>query len=440
MKKIIAMIIACLMVVALVPVIAAPAAAADKVVYVGKDGTGDGSAADKPLGNLVDAFAAIGDENGTIVFVNMYESKAEHQLPAHAGHITLTTKYNGTDYNGGIYASGTGHLWLGGDTTFTNINVNLKSTWVIRARFNHITFDAGVNVTNDAGTFPQLYVVGADNNGTSDCDPSKDTHITLKSGKFQEVIGAARSNFPSDITGKVIVEVAGDAEIAKLAFGNRSTKDKINLNTALVVIDGGTITNWLATGDQKTTGFVGDVQIVLTKNFDISKSFDGYNGGDRTSTDTNGDTILYGISGTSAFTNHAANTLLSNVKLLVDPAIKAAVESSDKLNKETFTAIEEYTYNGTIGSGKLEADAPVVTDPVTTEAPATDAPATDAPVTDAPVTDAPATDAPVVTTEAPADPEPTPSTGDASAVVFAISAACLVAAAAMVFLKKRVND
>ncbi|MBQ1935026.1 MAG: hypothetical protein II370_08520, partial [Clostridia bacterium] len=161
MKKIIAMIIACLMVVALVPVIAAPAAAADKVVYVGKDGTGDGSAADKPLGSLVDAVAAIGDDNGTIVFVNMYESKAEHQLPAHAGHITFTTKYNGVDYNGGIYASGTGHLWLGGDVTVENMNLNLKSTWVWRLRFNHLTFAEGVNVTNDAGTFPQLYLVGA---------------------------------------------------------------------------------------------------------------------------------------------------------------------------------------------------------------------------------------------------------------------------------------
>ena len=144
MKKIIAMIIACLMVAALVPVIAAPAAAAEKVVYVGKDGAGDGSAADKPMGSLVDAVAAIGDEDGTIVFVNMYESKAEHQLPAHAGHITLTSKYNGTDYAGGINATGTGHLWLGGDTTFENMNIEIKSTWVIRCRFNHIIFEAPI--------------------------------------------------------------------------------------------------------------------------------------------------------------------------------------------------------------------------------------------------------------------------------------------------------
>ena len=274
MKKIIAMLIACLMVVALVPVIAVPAAAAEKVVFVGKDGTGDGSAADKPMGNLVDAFAAIGDEDGTIVLVNMYESNATHTVAPHAGHITLTSKYNGTDYAGGIDATGTQHLILGGDTTFENMNIQIKSTWVIRACFNHVTFEEGVNV-NVLGTSSTsgLYLVAADQSSTSTCDGSQNTHLTLKSGKFTEVVGGARSAFPSDITGKVIIEVTGTAEIAKLAFGHRTTKETINLDTALVVLDGGKIINWVATGDMKTTGFVGDVEIVLTKNFKIEDSF-----------------------------------------------------------------------------------------------------------------------------------------------------------------------
>lgn len=438
MKKIIAMIIACLMVVALVPVIAAPVAAADKVVYVGKDGTGDGSAADKPMGDLVAAFAAIGDEDGTIVFVNMFEYKSETKIAPHAGHITLTSKYNGTDYNGGIYASGTGHLWLGGDTTFENMNIEIKTTWVIRCRFNHVTFDEGVNVTFlGSGANDGLFLVGADNNSSSDCDSTKDTHITLKSGKFREVIGGARAGFPADITGKVIVEISGDTEIFKLAFGHRSTKDKINLNTALVVLDGGIINNWVSTGDQTKTGFLGDVEIVLTKNFDISKSF---NRPTRVEApDVNGNTVFNGISGVCAFDNLTSATLFANTTLLVDPAIKAAIDASDKILTASFTEIKEYTYTGTIGSGKLEADAPVVTEPVVTTAPATEAPVvTDAPVaTDAPVvTEAPAVD----TTVAPETPEDTPATGDASAVVFAISAACLVAAAAMVFLKKRIAE
>ncbi len=430
MKKIIAMLIACLMVVALVPVIAAPAAAAEKVVYVGKDGTGDGSAADKPMGDLVAAFAAIGDEDGTIVFVNMYDHNKLHKIEAHAGHITLTSKYNGTDYNGGIYASKTDHLALGGDTTFENMNiVVVGKTWMVRARFNHVTFGEGMNIQKegDAAALSGLFVVGADQGAGSTCDHSQDTHITIKSGNFTEVIGGPRANDNGDMTGKVIIEVTGDARIGKLAFATRSLANKVNLNTALVVLDGGVIENWVAAGDKLTTGFLGDVEIVLTKNFDISKSFDVT--GSRTSDGAANGPIFNGISGCTAFQDHVTATLFAKTTLLVDPSIKAAVEATDKILTASFTeGIKEYTYTGTIGSGKLEADAPVVTEPVTTEAPVV--------TTEAPV----ATDAPVETTAAPAEPEPTPSTGDGSAVLFAISAACLAAAAAMVFLKKRVTE
>ncbi len=65
-------------------------------------------------------------------------------------------------------------------------------------------------------------------------------------------------------------------------------------------------------------------------------------------------------------------------------------------------------------------------------------PVTEAPATEAPATDAPATDAPVATTETPADPEPTPSTGDHT---FVILAACLVAVASVAVLaKKKVRE
>ncbi len=65
-------------------------------------------------------------------------------------------------------------------------------------------------------------------------------------------------------------------------------------------------------------------------------------------------------------------------------------------------------------------------------------PVTDAPATEAPATEAPITDAPVVTTEAPAESEPTPSTGDHT---FVILASCLVAACFVaVIAKKKVRE
>ena len=66
-----------------------------------------------------------------------------------------------------------------------------------------------------------------------------------------------------------------------------------------------------------------------------------------------------------------------------------------------------------------------------TDEPATDEPATDAPATDAPATDAPATDAPA--TDAPED-EPVVETADNTAIVFMIAVAALVAT---VVIKKR---
>ena len=427
MKKIIAMLIACLMVACLVPVFAAPAAAAEKVVFVGTGGEGDGSTPDKPLGSLIDAYTAIGDNDGTIVFVDMYASMEEHRVPEHKGHITMTSVYNGVDYKGGIWAISTAHLILGGTTTFENLTFELDNTWVIRCLFNKVTFGEGITVLGPV-EIPKLYVIGGDQDEASACDTSKDIHLTFKSGTYLEVIGIARNKFPSDITGKVTIEVSGaDTRIYKLAYGCRNLANSVNAKDALVILDGGVIDCWVASGDKRgTSGFTGDVEIVLTKNFDITKSFDG--NGAR----INGE-VFNGISGSSAFDAEVANTLLGTATLLVDPAISSVITSSDKIHANGFTTVKEFTYTGTIGSGKLEADAPVVTEPVVTEAPATEAPATEAPATEAP-----ATDAPVVTTATPAEPEVTPSTGDASVMVV-FAAAAVVAIAAVVVLKKREN-
>lgn len=50
--------------------LAVSAFAAERVVFVSDGGTGDGSSADKPLGTLAAAYAALGDEGGRIVLVD----------------------------------------------------------------------------------------------------------------------------------------------------------------------------------------------------------------------------------------------------------------------------------------------------------------------------------------------------------------------------------
>ena len=432
MKRIFLILLACLTIALLVPAFAAPASAAEKVVFVGKDGTGDGSAADKPMGNLIDAFAAIGDDDGMIVFVNMYDHSVFHDIAPHEGHITLTSKYNGTDYNGGIYASQTAHLALGGDTTFENMNILIaKTSWLIRARFNHITFADNVKVEKEGSpdALSGLFIVGADQGAGSTCDHSKDTHITIKRGNFTEVIGGPRSNDNGDMTGKVIIEVTGDARIGKLAFGTRSLPNAVSLNSALLVLDGGTIDSWVASGDKVTTGFLGDVEIVLTKNFDISKSFNVTRIG---APNADGHYVFFGISGSSAFGDCIPATLFAKTTLLVDPSIKAVIDASDKIEFTSFTeGIKEYTYVGNIGSGTLDS-APDTTEPAVTEPAVTVAPTTEAAATTVPDSGTPA-----VTTEVPKVPEDTPATGDSSSVAVVIGGACLVSVAALILLKKK---
>ena len=443
MKRLFASVLAFLLVLSLAPLAALPASAAEKVVYVKEDATGDGSAPDKALASLEDAYNALGDEGGTIVLVGEVVHLSAFYAPEHTGTVTITGKYNGVDYKGGIYAVVTDHFYCGGPTVFENLHLQLASTWVIHGMFHHLTFGAGITVAEDDGKeWPRLYVSGGDQGSASTLDTAQDTHLTILSGSFLEIIGGPRSGAPADYTGKCVVEFGGDAKTFKLALGGRSSA-AVNYGSGLLVLDGGVIDCWATAHDSKATGFQGDVQIVLTKNFKIEDSFNNVQqAADHTFTDSAGNIIFYGISGASVFNGYEDTTHFANSELLIDPSIKAAVDASGKIKTLGFTAMKEYTYTGTFGSGTLDGgNTPVVTDPpvVTTDAPAQETTAAPAQETTAApaqeTTAAPATEPVPATTAG----EVTPPTGDISPVLFVISGAALVAAAAMVFVKKREN-
>ena len=89
--------------------LAVSAFAADKVVFVANGGTGDGASASAPIGKLADAYAALGDEGGTLVLMNKYSLSARIDLPKHSGKITWTSVYNDIDYR----ESGAMLYWAG---------------------------------------------------------------------------------------------------------------------------------------------------------------------------------------------------------------------------------------------------------------------------------------------------------------------------------------
>ncbi|MBQ7172336.1 MAG: hypothetical protein IJR89_08690 [Clostridia bacterium] len=348
MKKALAILLCAMLTLALVPVVALPAAAADKVVYVKDGGTGDGTTADAAVGTLADAYAALGAEGGTIVIVGELAVTTDASgtafiAPSHTGLITI----KGQDANS-VMKVGKEHFLCGGPTTFDDLTIALTgATHVMRAAYNHFTFGENLVTKNYANAnFPQLYVVGGDNGSARNTADvvGKDTHVTILGGKIQELIGGARGGAAAALTGEAFVEIGKNADVQKLAFGNRSAK--VDNGTGKLVLDGGVVHLWAGGHDNKANGFTGDVLVVITKNFDISKSFDG--AGTRTTTDSSNDinVIFNGVSGSSVFksdkvedSNYSVSTRKAGAKLLIASEVNAAVTATDKICTDSFTEI-----------------------------------------------------------------------------------------------------
>lgn len=95
--------------------------------YVADGGTGDGKTDMTPVGKIADAYAALGDNSGTIVICGKldYSADAQFAAPKHTGKVTVTQKYNGKDYrdsdNNTVYIKKGSRWGLGGPTTFENV-------------------------------------------------------------------------------------------------------------------------------------------------------------------------------------------------------------------------------------------------------------------------------------------------------------------------------
>lgn len=314
--------------------------AAENVVYVKDGGTGDGSAADKPLGKLYDAFTKLSvmKDGGTVVLVGNVTLTDLFEEPEHEGKITVTGLYGGKDYAPIINVATTQHYKLNGDTTFEHLTFCLTGTWVMRARFHALEFGEGIVTTDIAlRVIPQFFVVGGDQGSASELPTDGDTNLIFRSGTFYEVIGMARAGAPSDYTGTANISVYGDTVIFKLAYAMRGTS-AMNGGNVSVLLDGGTILTWVTAGDTVTGGITGKTIITLTKNFDITKSFN--DAGARTLVDTNGRTVFNGISGASAFMEMVADTLKGESFLYYDSSIYNAEVFADKINTASFTKIE----------------------------------------------------------------------------------------------------
>ena len=476
-------------------------AKSNNVIFVANAGNDDNAGtADAPVATMQKAVEKLQLDGGVIVVIGQVTIDSTNAvMPAHKGTITVTSFYDGVDYrskNYGTEATGARLVLnngtkcafcLQGDYVFDYldiaVNTNVKNC-IIAAYYNDVTIGANVKTVFEGLDGTPWYT------GTFACDeyPAVDPRayapIFLAGWNISDAQGAGNITDHTTITEPCTINVAGGTW-QSVRMGDRDVPYRNILDCAMTLnISGGIFTYWSAKYQNTNTNIcvMAHYQSITTENFLSTVNITGgtfygeiggfgtygaLSAGDKTengsininilggefyrynTTDTYGPVIV-----PSQYLPAMTQTLEFGEKVLITVSIdvsKVKIDSFEpnftiigaegllaiKVNLSEKTDLVKLAGGLTeddVTYGALAVDTPVVTEPVVTEAPVTQAPATDAPATDAPVTDAPA----VVTTVAPAEPEVTPSTGDASVMVV-FAAAAVVAIAAVVVLKKREN-
>ncbi len=171
-----------------------------KKVYLCDGGEGDGSSFRSPLGDLADAYTALGDEGGVIVICGGYTLRGPFAAPAHSKRVTLTQVHGYEDFreSGSLSTGGSGRRFmLGGHTVFENIRITTqnKAGLIIMAHYNPVELGEGVESSGFDGsnTASALSLLGGKNTDVTPVKaPSGGTHITVRSGSGILIAGVDR--------------------------------------------------------------------------------------------------------------------------------------------------------------------------------------------------------------------------------------------------------
>ena len=174
-----------------------PVRAADAVVYVSELSGNDnnsGTTASAPLKTLEAAIRAV-QNGGRIVLIGDVSltgsDSSQYVEPEHTGKITISSENNAQLklQSAMVYA-------LSGPTEFENLTINTGSgNTVIAARFNDLVFGEGLEMTGS-----NLVVVGGYQTPTGTTPVGKDSNITIKSGKYNFIVGFSRSKGTKTLT------------------------------------------------------------------------------------------------------------------------------------------------------------------------------------------------------------------------------------------------
>ena len=236
--------------------------------------TGDDRATAYDVDNAVKTFTQAcryAEESGVdkayIVITNEYAMPGVVTEIKHTVPFVITTKDADKDFakeNGAKFVFGKNLRYiLNGDTTFENIGIDYSGSLNCIAKYNHITFGENVTTTRLDSTAANIYVVGGWQSPEDGFDSTLDSHITIKSGSFLNVIGGCRQvadgGHGLTLTGTHYIEVEG-GNIENL-FG-ASTQHNWS-NSAVITMSGGKVNNFNVGGDL-TRRLNGDATVTLT--------------------------------------------------------------------------------------------------------------------------------------------------------------------------------
>ncbi len=320
-------------------VLAVSASAAEKVVFVADGGTGDGSSAETPLGNLYSAYTALGDEGGRIVLVDKVSLNAHFTEPVHSGKVTLTQEHGGVSYRTGT-ASGLTvsaiRYFLNGPTTFEHMNFRGLGAYLLMvAQFNPIVMGEGIEVSG-FGDFSVVAkgigILGGVQNGAglaSTVPHDQDTHIEIHSGRFV-IIGFSRQA-DHNYTGMAHIDIyGGTIHNIYLGAANKGTGGPVDLN-----IYGGTFKGTVFSSSTSASQVDGDLTVTVSGgDFSDIVTFDGTVIG-------NGHTSTIDLTG---YTGESFVNKLSNFgKVLTDAGEISMKKANDVFLSGSFTASDGTT-------------------------------------------------------------------------------------------------
>ena len=222
------------------------------VVYLSAQGSdfADGKTQKTAVKNIANAVSLLRESGGTVVICSPVSLTYETHLPKTDKPITVTSKYNGTDYA----ASGASldlayNLYLNGSYTFENMKFtsSTSSSVGIYANFNDLTMGEGVLCSS------QNTVIFAGRNAVSGIDKkylssSAPVTVTVKSGAWSAVIGGNNRTNAGCVLGDVS-NVTVNIEGGKFTSGTGHATSAVGMNnvvgTCTMNISGGEFSSFV---------------------------------------------------------------------------------------------------------------------------------------------------------------------------------------------------